>query len=467
MAFTRTVRLFQPARDEDNLRKRGSAKFVDMKLFFVIDSAPFSREGGTGAAGLRTVPCSSSQSASPPALRARFVLTSAGFATRRVATAARRLAGGLAAMSTTDEEATSFFRRSEKSRVAAAGGSVHRSASKWLPPRPADTDSSSDIEFVGTSSAVKQRTGNDPKGKGRATEQGRPAARKNASGAAPTRRARRSPSRLSSSSFGSSSDDGDGHRPTSGQMLPSATHIADSGATLRALARDKGWQGQSPPPHAKRRTEAAPGPARKRKQKQSDPSSEPSDLSDFEHRRGRDASTSTDQTTISDRSSSFRGKQRKTAAESVSGPTTKLTTAKRTATSNLTRAKPRQKRGSKAASPSPSPEVDLDNLPPPPESFWGVDTSLSKSGAAVKKHRHGEATDRLKSLSEQRSLLVLPDDDDEDEPRDEIALADSGSSSAGEEARYELTTVKSKREKEEALGELPLQTEFADLVTRP
>ncbi|GAA5863199.1 hypothetical protein JCM3774_000808 [Rhodotorula dairenensis] len=356
-------------------------------------------------------------------------------------------------MSTTDEEATTLFRRTDKSRLAAAGGSVHRSASKWLPPPP-DSDSSSDIEFVGTSSAVKQRAGNDPKGKGKATEKAAHSATSGTARKGPTRKSRRASSRLSSSSFGSSSDE-DARMPTSGQMLPSTTQIADSGATLRALARDKGWQGQSPPPRTKRRADAAPAPAPTRKRKQSDPTVDNSDMSDYGHRGGRDASTSTDQTTISDRSSSSLVKPRKTAAASTSAAAKNRATTKKIDASEP-RVKPRRKRVSKAASPSlsPSPEIDLENLPPPPESFWGIDTSLSKVGTAVKKRKHGEATNRLKSLSEQRSLLVLPDDDDDDQPGDEIALADSDSSSSGEEAGYELTTVKSKREKEEALARL-------------
>ncbi|GAA5983256.1 hypothetical protein JCM10908_000215 [Rhodotorula pacifica] len=351
-------------------------------------------------------------------------------------------------MSTTDEEATSFFRRTDKSRLAVvggAGGSVNRSASKWLPPPDSD-DSSSDIEFVGTSSAVKNRATaaakKDVKGKGKATDKKAPARKATTSKAAPVRKT----SRLSSSSLDSS--DEDNRMPTSGQFLPSATQIADSGATLRALAREKGWQGQSPPPRAKPRTTEEEPP---RKRKQRDPS-ETSDTSDFGLRGARNVSTSTEQTTISDRSSSSLVKQRKsatTAAEKVKRGAKNQPDA----STSTSRAKPRQKRASKAASPSlsPDPEIDLDNLPPPPESFWGVDTSLNKGAAAAKKHKHGEATNRLKSLSEQRAMLVLPDDD---EPDDEIALADSGSSSAGEDARYEFTAAKSKREKEEALAKL-------------
>lgn len=355
-------------------------------------------------------------------------------------------------MSTSDEEATSLFRRADKSRLASGrqgGGSCLRSPSNRLIPRPPD-DSSSDIEFVGTSSAIKCRAAQDGKGKGKATPVQAPSRI-----LAPSRKTGRSSRRLSSaSSLGSSSDDDNGddpRMPTSGQILPSATQIADSGATLRALAREKGWQGQSPPPRSRSRTEPNKPAAKKRRQKLASDDSE--DLSDCGQRGGRNVSASTEQTTISDQSSSSHTKQRKSVAATASAAGAKRAPKKASASTAATtaRAKPRQKRASKAAvSPSPSPELelDLDNLPPPPESFWGVDTSLTKAGAATKKHKHGEATKRLQTLSEQRAMLVLPDDDE-----DEIAIADSGSSSAGESERFELTAVKSKREKEEALGE--------------
>ena len=359
-------------------------------------------------------------------------------------------------MSTSDEEATSLFRRADKSRLASgreAGGSALRSPSKRLLPPPPD-DSSSDIEFVGTSSAIKRRAAQDGKGKGKAAPDQAPS-RKLATtsttnkGPPSTRKTGRSSRRLSSVSSLDSSSDDDPRMPTSGQILPSATQIADSGATLRALAREKGWQGQSPPPCSRSRTEPNKPAAKKRKQKVASDDSE--DLSDFGQRRGRNVSASTEQTTISDQSSSSHTKARRTVA-AATAPAAGAKRASKKVADSTARAKPRQKRASKAAaassSPSPELELDLDNLPPPPESFWGVDTSLTKAGAATKKHKHGEATKRLQTLSEQRAMLVLPDDDE-----DEIAIADTGSSSAGENEKYELTAVKSKREKEEALGE--------------
>lgn len=373
-----------------------------------------------------------------------------------------RLAQGCvaAAMSTSDEEATSLFRRADKSRLASgrgAGGSALRSPSKRLLPPPPD-DSSSDIEFVGTSSAIKRRAAQDGKGKGKATAD-QASSRKLATTSTtnkvpPTRKTGRSSRRRSSaSSLDSSSDDDDPRMPISGQILPSATQIADSGATLRALAREKGWQGQSPPPRSRSRTEESSKPAAKKRRQKSASDDSEEDLSDFGHRGGRNVSTSTEQTTISDQSSSSHTKSRKSVA--ATAPAAGAKRASKKVAVSTARAKPRQqKRASKVAaaassSPSPDLELDLDNLPPPPESFWGVDTSLTKAGAATKKHKHGEATKRLQTLSEQRAMLVLPDDDDEDE----IAIAESGSSSAGENERFELTAVKSKREKEEALGE--------------
>jgi hypothetical protein len=199
------------------------------------------------------------------------------------------------------------------------------------------------------------------------------------------------------------------------------------------MARSKGYAGTTPPRRAKRQEERveASNPAKQRTQHEAVSSSSEDST---ESRRRRRKSNSTELTTVSDRSSSAT----KTKASTSRAQTRKAAPTKpATKTSNTSRRK-------KAASPSRSPSPQLEQ-PPEPQSFWQVDAQPAP-GRGAKRQKHGEASTKLKALSERGKMLVLPDDEDEDE------IVGSSSSASDGPRRYETVAAKAKREKEEAIG---------------
>ncbi|BGP02275.1 hypothetical protein NBRC10513v2_005923 [Rhodotorula toruloides] len=325
---------------------------------------------------------------------------------------------------TSDDEATSFFgrlarpvangsaTRPRKRRKSSHGGAADDSSSA--------ADSSSDVEIVG-SSAAKKRSAAKGKGKGKAMAP-QPLSRAKQVDK-PSRRAKEV-SLLSSDSESSVSDE-----------LPTATQLDAHGAALLAMARSKGYAGTTPPRRAKRQEERveASNPAKQRTQHEAVSSSSEDST---ESRRRRRKSNSTELTTVSDRSSSAT----KTKASTSRAQTRKAAPTKpATKTSNTSRRK-------KAASPSRSPSPQLEQ-PPEPQSFWQVDAQPAP-GRGAKRQKHGEASTKLKALSERGKMLVLPDDEHEDE------IVGSSSSASDGPRRYETVAAKAKREKEEAIAAL-------------
>ncbi|BGP32368.1 hypothetical protein JCM10296v2_004149 [Rhodotorula toruloides] len=325
---------------------------------------------------------------------------------------------------TSDDEATTFFgrlarpkangsaTRPRKRRKSSHGGAADDSSSA--------ADSSSDVEIVG-SSAAKKRSAAKGKGKGKAMAPQPLSTAKQVD--KPSRRAKEV-SLLSSDSESSAADD-----------LPSATQLDAHGAALLAMARSKGYAGTTPPRRAKRQDERAEVPSKAEKRVQDESGSSSSeDLS--ESRRRRRKSDSTELTTVSDRSSSATKTKASTSrAQSRKAAPTKPAT--KTASASRRR---------KAASPSRSPSPQLEQ-PPEPQSFWQVEAQPAP-GRGIRRQKHGEASSKLKALSERGKMLVLPDDEDEDE------IVGSSSSASDGPRRYETVAAKAKREKEEAIAAL-------------
>lgn len=323
---------------------------------------------------------------------------------------------------TSDDEATSFFGRLARP-VANGSATRPRKRRKSSHGQAADdsssaADASSDVEIVG-SSAAKKRSAANGKGKGKAMAP-RPMSRAKQVDK-PSRRAKEV-SLLSSDSESSVSDE-----------LPTATQIDAHGAALLAMARSKGYAGTTPPRRAKRQEERVEASNSAKQRTQREPGSSSSEDSS-ESRRRRRKSNSTELTTVSDRSSSAT----KTKASTSRAQTRKAAPVKpATKTSSTSRRK-------KTASPSRSPSPQLEQ-PPEPQSFWQVEAQPAP-GRGAKRQKHGEASSKLKALSERGKMLVLPDDEDEDE------IVGSSSSASDGPRRYETVAAKAKREKGEAIG---------------
>ncbi|BGO91671.1 hypothetical protein NBRC10512_008119 [Rhodotorula toruloides] len=325
---------------------------------------------------------------------------------------------------TSDDEATSFFGRLARP-VANGSATRPRKRRKSSHGQAADdsssaADASSDVEIVGSSAAKKRSTAKG-KGKGKAMAPQPMSRAKQVD--KPSRRAKEV-SLLSSDSESSVSDE-----------LPTATQIDAHGAALLAMARSKGYAGTTPPRRAKRQEERVEASNSAKQRTQREPGSSSSEDSS-ESRRRRRKSNSTELTTVSDRSSLAT----KTKASTSRAQTRKAAPVKpATKTSSTSRRK-------KAASPSRSPSPQLEQ-PPEPQSFWQVEAQPAP-GRGAKRQKHGEASSKLKALSERGKMLVLPDDEDEDE------IVGSSSSASDGPRRYETVAAKAKREKGEAIAAL-------------
>ncbi|BGP24931.1 proteophosphoglycan ppg4 [Rhodotorula toruloides] len=326
---------------------------------------------------------------------------------------------------TSDDEVTSFFDRIARP-VANGSAARPRKRRKSSHGTAADdsssaTESSSDVEIVG-SSAAKQRSAANGKGKGKAMA---PQPLRRAKQVdKPSRRAKEV-SLLSSDSASSDSDE-----------LPSATQIDAHGAALLAMARSKGYAGTTPPRRAKRQ-EKRVEPSNMTKRRGQDESGSSSSEDSAELRRPRRKSNSTELTTVSDRSSS---------ATKTKASTSVARTRKAVPTKSATTKAASTGRRQKTASPSLSPSPQLEQ-PPEPQSFWQIEAQPAP-GRGAKRQKHGEASSKLKALSERGKMLVLPDDEEEDE------IVGSSSSASDGPRRYETVAAKAKREKEEAIAAL-------------
>lgn len=329
-----------------------------------------------------------------------------------------------------ESETDAFFTHANRSFIQPAPTST-RPSKRRKSAHNSDSDSSSDLEILSSvkKTSTKAAAGAAKKGKGKEKLAApRPLKTVVNTVASKGKGKKTKGSEVLLSSSGSSEDeDGQG---------PSSTQLEEGGDALRRLARERaGWQGSTPQRRTKQRAEQSAKERREREEEElrremESPRSEDEDDSSRSRRR---TSASTAQTSFTDRSSSAVKKKAPTAKKPAA-PKAKSTTTTKT----------RKRRSSPPpVDRSPSPVEQ----PPAPEDFWGVQSHELGGERLAKKKAHGEASKKLKTLSEQRSALVLPDDEGEDE----IAGSSSGSEGPG---RYETVAAKAKRQKEEALGAL-------------
>ncbi|BGP16497.1 hypothetical protein JCM10213v2_004499 [Rhodosporidiobolus nylandii] len=322
-----------------------------------------------------------------------------------------------------DDDVDSFFTH-DTSRILASTSRPRKRRKSSHSPAANDSDSSSDLEVLDQAGTKAQAAARTKKGKGKEVAV---APRPKSAAASKTGGGRKGKANEISLS---SSDDSD----AGSHAGPSSTQLEEGGDVLRTMARNAGWQGSTPERRTKQREEKAAEERRRQreldKQQRALYASSDSEQDEDSPRSRRRTSTSTAQTSLSS-SSATKAKQ---------APAAKKAAAKPKKASSSTSA--RRKRAATPEERSPSPQLQ----PPPPQSFWGV--ADQPPPAQPKKRTHGEASKKLKTLSERQGMLVLPDEDDPDE----IA----GSSSDGEAGprKYESVAAKHKRERAEAHARL-------------
>ncbi|GAA5975493.1 hypothetical protein JCM11641_004286 [Rhodosporidiobolus odoratus] len=325
------------------------------------------------------------------------------------------------------EEADDFWRRNTSCQQTSVTRPRKRRKSSHSPPADS-SDDSSEVEVVPSPvkrSSKKTSSTTKAKGKGKEKEKAKAPTKKSTAGTGKARK--------NLPDFSSSEED---------EAEPSSTQLEERGDSLRQMARETAhWQGSTPERRAKQREEKEAQERRKRENKdiQRDLLATDSDSDDSSSRSRRRTSASTAQTSLS---SSSGGKKRSTTGKKAAAPKS----------AKASTSKPRRKRASTPDDRSTSPQLQ----PPPPKPFWQSEAALSASTAQAPKHVHGEATKKLRSLGEQRQMLVLPDEDE----NDEIAVSSDGEAAP---EKYELSAVKAKREKAESLARLKAKRSNAKL----
>jgi hypothetical protein len=327
-----------------------------------------------------------------------------------------------------EDETDAFFRGANRSVIHSVTTST-RPPKRRKSDHHSDASSSSDLEILSSpkKASTKAKAGAGKKGKGKEKVVApRPLKSAGAKTASTKKKGKKtSASEVLLTSSDSSSDD-DGHGPSS-------TQLEEGGDALRQLARERaGWQGSTPERRTKQRAEQS---AKQRREQEEEDLRRQMESDEDSSRSRRRTSASTAQTSFTDRSSSA-AKKKAPPAKKPAAPKTKSSTTTKTR---------KRKSSPHPVERSPSPVEQ----PPAPEDFWGVDSHTLGQERLAKKKAHGEASKKLKTLSEQRTALVLPDDEGDDE----IAGSSSGSEGPG---KYETVAAKAKRQKEEALGVFPV-----------